>query len=237
MKKQAMMFTSQPYNIHDLLLKDYIDTSSTSGTKLCTKIVHGVYYLYQYQDNKIKDLILKLKNGDTDTIDHLAQALHGALLNQITVDFSYHTITINHIFILILHAPSSSFGLGKKDRDHMATLSEHIADIAASEKSSTKDSDSIKIRIDIAPYSFRHTKPPKIAQHHKDRVSRMDQSIDRFELTSDIPPLLLDRYSYIYIVDDVVTTGSSLQGLKQVLMAYCLKHNLSPIIRAMALCH
>lgn len=235
------MFTSSENHPDDGITH----TLCRTDTEAYIKIVYGTYYLYRYQDEDVKNIILKLKNGDSKAIYELARSLYEAILNQITANH----LPSGQISVLILHVPSSSFGIGKKDKDHMAILLEYLAgittevtadkttDFAPSEKSPTKELGSIKVQIDIAPYIFRHTKPPHTSQHHKDRSSRINQSIDKFEFASHVPPLLLAQYSYIYIVDDVVTTGSSLQALKRLLTAYCSKHRLSPIIRSMALSH
>ncbi len=232
-----MMFTSSENHPDD----GTMHTLYRTKPEMYIKIAHGTYYLYRYRDEDVKNMILKLKNGDSKTIYQMAQSLYKAILNQITTN----NPPSGQSSILLLHVPSSSFGIGKKDKDHIAILLENLAgitvheatDFTMSDKSPTKESSSIKVQVDITPYIFRHTNPPRTSQHHKDRSSRINQSIDKFEFASYIPPILLAQYSYIYIVDDVVTTGSSLQALKQLITAYCSKHGLSPIIRSMALSH
>ncbi|MFM2383594.1 MAG: hypothetical protein RIQ72_166 [Candidatus Parcubacteria bacterium] len=194
---------------------------------------HDTLYIYKYRNAPTKKLIIEAKNGKPDALTLIAKVIHASIHIHIQHEPSYDP----YFPILVLHAPSSSFALANKQVDHMAIALNLLSDIQSAYDKRFRKSSHTKVKIDIAPYVFMHSKPPLVSQHHKNRLSRLENTKDRFCIAYDIPYYLLSQYRYIYIVDDVLTTGSTLQALKQILSTYCLRHNIYPTIYTLAICH
>ncbi len=199
---------------------------------------HDTLYIYKYRDERIKKLIIEAKNSKSDALTLIAKIIHASIHMHIQQEPSYDPyFPIIDFPILVLHAPSSSFALANKQVDHMAMVLNLLSDIQSIYDKRYRKSSLTKVKIDIAPYVFMHSKPPLVSQHHKNRLSRLENTKDRFCIAYDIPYYLLLQYRYIYIVDDVLTTGSTLQALKQILSTHCLRHNIHPTIYTLAICH
>lgn len=77
---------------------------------------------------------------------------------------------------------------------------------------------SINVCLDILPHCVRLCRENRSAQHDKNRKERTDTTKNKFELAFPLPTFFLKKYQSIYIIDDVVTTGSSLNEIKNVLL-------------------
>jgi hypothetical protein len=109
--------------------------------------------------------------------------------------------TLNHPDIIPLHG----------DMSPLLTDTSHTRDI---------DTASIT-RLDVFLHAIRIKRTYRSAQHDKNRIDRARHIDETFECAIPFPPSIINTYQCIYIIDDVVTTGSTLHAIKRMFLSHC----------------
>lgn len=205
------------------------------NTSLFTS-AYGAFYIHKYHEDSTKNNVIDVKNLKSEAVDAMAYKLYLYIKSYLQSISSK-----NKYSILLLHAPSSTFISGKKSKDHMALVLECIHSIFETEKSHLKSSgDNLEqiTNLDIATYTFFSVRPSKSAQHQKNKIQRIEGSKNNFAFIYPLPIALLQTYTQIYIIDDVLTTGSTLEALVHVIKKMHGQQKYSmPEIYRLAFCH
>ncbi len=160
-------------------------------------------YLFSYADESIKEKIFGVKNCDPDDISWATNAL----LNIITQNIPS---TNQKVYIGIVPIPSRSYLRREKDNDHMLEISKHI-------KRSFANSNMYNTKIDVLDCLI----PLSLSQQKKkSKKDRELQSNTMFTI-DPLVCLLINRkkYTYLWIVDDVITTGSTLSAAAKIIVS------------------
>lgn len=224
MKKRPLLFTS-------------IDT-----TDHVLNYANETLYIHRYAEENIKELVLKAKTCLPTAIRSMAQDLYIYMMNHIYKNKVYSKPEQTDVSILILHAPSTSFIVRTKKQDHMAEALSCIADMHIMHNKVYT-----KVHIDISPHLFIPTHFETKSQHQKNKEQREMNLWHRFQTLLPLPYTHLYKYDAIYVIDDVVTTGSTLKSLCTILRtglqkfeednpSFCTTHTL-PQIYPIAFCH
>lgn len=182
-----------------------------------------LYSINSYKSPETKEIVRKAKNLDNQALSAIAHNFYMVIQNIIKI---YTTHAGNHkpnnknkLNILLLHSPSSSFCRKQKNSDHMSEAISHIVEINIFDKNKPK----------FNLFGHNHAFIIKIdkisSQHNKSRKERIIESKNRFKIVS--PYLnqikysthdnLIPKFDYIFILDDVLTTGSTLYHLSNLL--------------------
>ncbi len=169
--------------------------------------------IYSYQEVDIKETIRKSKNLDPMATRQIAEAIYHEIQNDLT-DSKSRT--------LLLHAPSSAFARKQKKLDHMAVILEKIKDRAGN-------------RVDICLHAFIIDVDKRKSQHEKNKIERIKDSKSRYRILFTFHRDFINSYDFIYILDDVMTTGATMLGLMDILsrMLPASKQN----VRGITFCH
>lgn len=156
----------------------------------------GVYYVLPYTDSK--DLIIGIKSLSVPDIHTAGMLLYQYIVNHIINSFPTQKI-------LLVHCPSSTYATGLRPKDQLAELLTYIKRIHHTD-----------VHLDVFLHTIRIKRTYRTAQHDKNKYHRINDSRDKFECGASIPLSLLNRYTCICIIDDVVTTGASLHAVKEI---------------------
>lgn len=151
-------------------------------------------YLFDYQDEILKEKIFCVKKS-------LPEGIQWAADNLFTVITGNTTKGTDKIRIGIVPIPSRTYYRREKDHDHMLVVAKEIKRKAA-------NSILYNINVDILdcliPLTFAQQK--KLTKEEREKRKEHMFTID------PIIKLLINRkkYTHVWIIDDVITTGSTL---------------------------
>lgn len=188
-------------------------------------------YIKDYKNEKVKEIVKKSKNLDQEALKYIAKELYEYIYSEIS-NFNSHGYVNKPAEILILHAPSSSFTRQQKKKDHMALICGYIKEFNDADESADKP------EIDICPNFFLIDMDQTKSQHEKTREERLLSNESKFVLLYK-QIFGLSSYKYIYIVDDVLTTGATLNILVQIIKNTVsgMQNNMDIQVRGLAFCH
>lgn len=176
-------------------------------------------FIHAYSEEKIKKIVKKVKELDKEFIKMMATDL----LQYISNDISIHIPLVSESQsecsspkILLLHCPSTAFALGMKKADHMAEVLKMIHTLAMQKLFNQP----CGLRIDLALHAFCIRRTKRVSQHTKSMHERLVSSQEKYMQVipfSKTFKRVLRKYDAIYILDDVVTTGSTLAVIREIL--------------------
>ncbi len=195
-------------------------------------------YIKDYKNEKVKEIVKKSKNLDQEALKYIAKELYEYICSDIGIsnNLDNQSDAAKSSEILILHAPSSSFTRQQKKKDHMALICGYIKEFNDADRSTNKP------KIDICPNFFLIDMDQTKSQHEKTREERLLSDESKFTLLyKQIFGLGQhgQAYKYIYIVDDVLTTGATLSTLVQIIQNIVsnLPETHSAEVKSLAFCH
>ncbi len=206
-----------------------MDKNNMKNEEEC--LIRGIH---NYQEADIKEIVRKSKNLDPKAMEYIATVIFRAIKADLygkTGDRPAEVLSKT----LLMHAPSSSFARGQKRRDHMAIILEKIKDTA-------------DLEIDICLHAFIIDVDKRKSQHEKDKAERISDSKTRYKLLFKTPLMwdtkfdqnFIHSYDLIYVLDDVQTTGATLQILTSIISEIVLNNRSGvnlPQVRGLAFCH
>lgn len=206
-----------------------INTNTTSTIDVLphldndSPIHEHVNFIHNYNLPHIKEIIRDSKLLKSTAINHIAQDMYKWILGY-TTQFVHHqyTDTIPLVFkILIIHSPSTTYAEHARKHDQLALICERIK-YYFEYSPATPFQNTQFIQAEVLPHIFLIARAMRSAQHHKNKADRLLSSKNRFSLVNHSPPFrrLLNTYQMIYIIDDVVTTGSTLNELRSIITPY-----------------
>ncbi len=188
-------------------------------------------YIKDYKNEKVKEIVKKSKNLDQVALEYIAKELYEQIC-AVTSNSNCPSSEGRPTEMLILHAPSSSFTRRQKKKDHMALICGYIKEF------NDADEDQTKPKMDICPNFFLIDMDQTKSQHEKTREERLLSDESKFTLLYK-QIFGLRSYKYIYIVDDVLTTGATLQVLVKIIQNIVsnLPETHSAEVKSLAFCH
>lgn len=195
--------------------------------------------IYNYRDQKIKNILLKIKK-DKDFIKSTeAKGVIVQLLNQIhrlcndiiqentELDSSSNTPSNTPSIqkALIINIPSTSYWMSKKSFDHMHILTRQIVKMneinevnANNRANNSKDFNNVLKIIHLA-----HAIVPRVVKGSQKKLTkeqRIFQSNNAYKLSWGFKKLLQNIDCHIIILDDIHTTGSTIKSCRQTIEDY-----------------
>ncbi len=153
--------------------------------------------LFQYKDNKVKAIVWELKyRENTLPLHTIGRMIHDEI---ITIVSEIVLFNANAEFLLI---PMPMTETAKSERGY--NQSELLA-------KSIIESDTQRTLI-YAPQWFRKVKETPKQSHSESKQDRISNLMDCFEANTNVGG------KYIFLIDDVVTTGSTLKEARKTLM-------------------
>jgi len=191
------------------------------------------HFIHKYSEEKIKKIVKNVKELQKESIKMMASDL----LHYIYVWGSSMKIKK----ILLFHCPSTAFALGMKKRDHMAEVVKAIHDTYTLQDHHGNKEDRYKLEIHLALHAFCIKRTARISQHTKGLMARLASAETKFMPVIPFSKTfrrILRSYDAIFILDDVVTTGSTLAILNNMIHAQ-LDLESKNVIQVMSLgyCH
>ncbi len=201
----------------------------TPRINLSERIYAGVRFIKKYKDPTTTKTILASKRLDplahTDIARDIYLYIEQSTIRRNTPDKTIPTSIRTYIAtdqqvsdmkskkIFITHCPSSTFANGKRPKDQLAEICMKIKEIETrSKKANPKDYSTLKI--DTALHVFIIDRKNRGSQHDKDKINRKLSSKGRYDFSSKRILPMFFTYTDIYIVDDVLTTGATLNEIK-----------------------
>ncbi len=163
-------------------------------------------FLIAYQEEENKKLLRDIKLLDPNSLARGAELIYTYICMDTGIDEGPLGGTRN----LLLHAPSSAYAKSERNSDQVLDMLKRIGKISARGIEHG-------LHIDIMPHFFILNYDKRDAQHEANRALRIENARHKFRIFLNVPESCLDRYDRIYIIDDVSTTGHTLQALASLL--------------------
>lgn len=172
----------------------------------------NVQYALRYKESDVKNLIWKFKYFlNPEALRICTYILYDQLVADVSDRVNLIPFQTPH---LLLHYPSSTYFKGKKKFDHMKELM-LMLDSMQRAQSDTSSPFFTCCTHAVLP----NHKSTEQAQHTGSRVQRFKWSKERFILSNKFEAYMENHpeIRHVYCIDDVVTTGASMQAVSKML--------------------